>query len=605
MPEHSNAAMPQTPCPTAGEVRAELERILASSCFQASEKRRRFLRFVVEETLAGRANRLKGYTIAVEVFERAEDFDPQLDPVVRLEARRLRRDLDGYYAADGRDNPLHISIPKGQYAPDFTVLDTGAVGHWAEHARPGGTDAFDAPKPEGETENLHGRGRPSVVRWMTVSLLLCAIVIATLGYELLRDRAPKPIQAKSVHGPSLFILPFEQRDKAAATVFLANGLTDQIMSELSRYPDIRLFMAPASTDKEASVEILNPADRSGVDYMVSGSVSSDASTVRINAKLIQVATDRVLWTETYDSPQSPPSLMKTQKQIAEKVASTLGQPYGIIRSFETDKLLDSPARSETSYECVLQAYSYRRSFAANLRAPVLACLKEAVQRDPGYPEAWAMLGWLYMDSGRFEWAPDSPEQAYDRALSAASHAVVLEGKNVLSLKVLAAVNHYMGNYEESIRLQRRALELNPNDPDTMEQLGWRLAIRGNFEEGIPYLQKAIDLTVSPPGWFYHLIAIDHYMHGRYTEMLTAAKNGVVDELPTSWALVAIAQGALGNKAAAQTALAKMTQASPLMARDPGTFLRRHQATDEIVNAFLAGMRKAGWREPGEATAPAQ
>ncbi|WP_346912172.1 hypothetical protein [uncultured Roseibium sp.] len=598
MLEHSNAAMPQTPCPADSEVRAELERILSSSCFQASEKRRRFLRFVVEETLAGRANRLKGYTVAVEVFERAEDFDPQIDPVVRLEARRLRRDLDGYYAADGRDNPLHISIPKGQYAPEFTVLDTGNADHRTEHPTPEDIDASDAAKPETKNEAANGRKSPSIVRWMMASLLLCALVIVTLGYELFKDRVQKPAQTKTAHGPSLIVLPFEQRDNGPATAFLANGLTDEIMAEFDHYPDIRLYMDPALFEKQAMANIVRMADKSGVEFLVSGSVSSDASMIRVNAKLIHVATDQVLWTETYDSPQSPPSLMKTQKQIAENVASTLGQPYGIIRTFETDKLLDSHARSETSYECILQAYSYRRSFAANLRAPVLACLKEAVQRDPGYPEAWAMLGWLYMDSGRFEWAPDSPEKAYDRALSAASHAIVLEGKNVLALKVLAAVNHYMGNYEESVRLQRRALELNPNDPDTMEQLGWRLAIRGNFEEGIPYLQKAIDLTVSPPGWFYHLIAIDHYMNGRYTEMLTAAKNGVVDELPTSWALVAIAQGALGNKAAAQTALAKMTQASPLMARDPGTFLRRHQATDEIVNAFIAGMRKAGWTEPG-------
>ena len=105
--------------------RAQLERIVASPAFAASAKRKAMLRFVVEETLAGRADRLKGYTIASAVFGRDETFDAQTDPVVRLEARRLRRDLDGYYASDGADDPLRITIPKGGYAVVFETRDSG------------------------------------------------------------------------------------------------------------------------------------------------------------------------------------------------------------------------------------------------------------------------------------------------------------------------------------------------------------------------------------------------------------------------------------------------------------------------------------------------
>lgn len=600
MLEHSNAAMPQTPCPTEGEVRAELERILASSCFQASEKRRRFLRFVVEETLAGRANRLKGYTIAVAVFERAEDFDPQIDPVVRLEARRLRRDLDGYYAADGRDNPLHISIPKGQYAPEFTLLDMGGTGHPSEHVPSNDTDASDAPLPEAENEPRDGRRRPSVARWMMTSLLLCILVIAGLGYELFRDRTPKPAQINAAHGPSLIILPFDQRDKATATVFLANGLTDQIMSELSRYPDIRLFMAPGPTETEAT------ADRSDVDYKVSGSVSSDASTVRVNTKLIQVATDRVLWTETYDSPLSPASFLETQKQTAEKVGLALGQPYGVIKSDQISQLPANFAPEMPSYDCVLRAYAYRRTFSEALFAPVLGCLKQAVQRDPTYAEAWAMLGWLYLDAARFGRTEDgNTELAYDRALDAASHAVSLDGQNALALKALSSANHYMGNFDESVRFAREALALNPNDPDSLAQLGWRLAVRGNFSEGLPNLKAAIARTDRAPGWYYHLIAIDDLMHERYDQMLSAAKNGTVDDSGISWCLVAIANAGLGNSEAASAALVRMAEVSPKLAKDPAALLRDHQSTEEIIDAVVSGLRNAGWTEPGETTAPAQ
>ena len=75
---------------------------------------------------------------------------------------------------------------------------------------------------------------------------------------------------------------------------------------------------------------------------------------------------------------------------------------------------------------------------------------------------------------------------------------------------------------------RKALEINPNDPDAMAQLGWRLAVRGDFDEGIPYLRRAIDRTISPPGWYFHLIAVDDYLKGDYPAMLADAERSAVD-----------------------------------------------------------------------------
>ena len=102
-------------------IREQLGRILASPEFHATDKMRGFLRFVVEEKLAGRSHRLKGYTVAVEVFGRGEDFDAANDPIVRIQAGRLRRALERYYLVAGRLDPILIDIPKGRYVPRFTV----------------------------------------------------------------------------------------------------------------------------------------------------------------------------------------------------------------------------------------------------------------------------------------------------------------------------------------------------------------------------------------------------------------------------------------------------------------------------------------------------
>ena len=108
------------PSPPPAEIRTQLERILDSPTFRSSPRRRAFLRHLVEETLAGRADGLKGYSVGLAVFGRDATFESQSDPVVRLEARRLRRDLDSYYVDAGARDPVRITIPKGHYVPHFT-----------------------------------------------------------------------------------------------------------------------------------------------------------------------------------------------------------------------------------------------------------------------------------------------------------------------------------------------------------------------------------------------------------------------------------------------------------------------------------------------------
>ena len=105
--------------PGEAEVRAALQRVLASAPFASADRAKTFLTYIVDETLAGRADRLKGYTIAIAVFERSEDFDAQADPLVRVEAGRLRRRLAEYYHGAGHGDPIHIGLPRGGYVPTF------------------------------------------------------------------------------------------------------------------------------------------------------------------------------------------------------------------------------------------------------------------------------------------------------------------------------------------------------------------------------------------------------------------------------------------------------------------------------------------------------
>lgn len=113
--------------PPAESVQAQLARILASSSFSRSERLSRFLRFVVEEKIAGRTRELKEYTIGTQVYDRSASFDPTTDTIVRVEARRLRVTLQNYYASEGRSDPVRIDVPKGGYEPVFAWKVSFAV----------------------------------------------------------------------------------------------------------------------------------------------------------------------------------------------------------------------------------------------------------------------------------------------------------------------------------------------------------------------------------------------------------------------------------------------------------------------------------------------
>lgn len=574
------------------DIRAELARILSSDHFHAGTRRRAFLRYVVEETLAGRAARLKGYNIALAVFDRDETFDSQADPVVRLEARRLRRDLDSFYVDAGSHDAVRISIPKGSYVPKFERHETTAPGPTSNPEISKSPEP--PPRPTGKAATagrfiavpnaFYGKG------WMLSALALVLVAIGVVvGGWALSERNRPAIASDDSSGPAVAVMPFQAYGSTETSRFLADGISEELVASLMRFPGFRLYAFPARSAAGSQDQGSLGTDL-GVSYVVHGSVREEAQEVRVSAQLLNADTGRVLWTATYDRPLTPNALIAAQRDLAGEIATALGQPYGIVnKDIEARTAMPDVSNME-SYLCVLRAYDYRRGFSREAFGPVLGCLEEAVRRDPEYGDAWAMLGWLHLDAGRFEFAGDLEDQ-YEKAFVAASRAVELEPDNTLALKALSAINHYMGRYDESERLARRTAELNPYDPDTLAQLGWRLAVRGNFEEGIPILRQATARTVNPPGWYFHLIAIDLYLNGEFQDMLEVSQRSAVDGSGFSQMLIAIANTALGNLPATQEALAQIGQ-SGLVGRDPVGFLVRHGATDEIVDALITGLQKA-------------
>jgi tetratricopeptide (TPR) repeat protein len=153
------------------------------------------------------------------------------------------------------------------------------------------------------------------------------------------------------------------------------------------------------------------------------------------------------------------------------------------------------------------------------------------------------------------------------------------------------VQYYLGRYAESERFARQALDINPHDPETLAQLGWRLSARGNFQEGVPLLRRAMTRSVNPPGWYYTLIAIDHFQKGQVDQMLAVAERSAADGTGVSQMLMAVAAAELGDVQRTRKALEKMALHADF-SRDPAVFLRMHGLIETVNSELMQSLEKA-------------
>jgi TolB-like protein len=550
----------------------------------SSENRGEFLRFIVEETLAGRANLLKGSTIAVEVYGRDESFDGTTDPVVRLEGRRLRRDLDSYYMEAGASDPIRISIPKGAYIPHFEWREGGA-----------GTEPGESREQRVDIASTasHGAGinrgglfsRRTLTGAAVVTVLFAVLVMLWNPFE----NRGHPIM---VAEPEVLVLPFQGSSDDKLVDDLAYGITFDVIDDLMRFQGFRVF-APFGDPVLLESKFFHRVSTDKVPgYVVNGNVDVQGDRVHVTTRLSTLATQEVVWSNHWTLELSPTAIVDLQRDIANMIATEIGQPYGIVASGSSKESPLPKVNNLPSYMCVQRAFIYRRSFSKDQFRPVLTCLEHAVRQDPQYSDAWAMLGWLYLDAGRFDYIEvDDLRDQYRKAFDAASKALALDPVNTTALKSLSSINHYMGHFDEAEHLAQRALEINPNDPDTMAQYGWRLAARGNFDEGIPLLEKAIELSLNPPNWYYLLISVHQVMQNDYQGVMETTRWSLKQRGAIALVLRAIASARLERPDETREALQRLEEFD-LLVKDPMAYLQRHGFADDLSQQLVSELEQA-------------
>jgi TolB-like protein/cytochrome c-type biogenesis protein CcmH/NrfG len=557
-------------------VREELGRIIKSAPFQQSQRRQRFLEYIVIETLAGRGDRLKGYTIAREVFDRPEDFDPNIDPIVRMEAARLRDRLREYYEGDGRNDPIRIDLPKGTYTPQIEFRQAATLGAPSEQA--GATIPAQRPGPRASRLGSR-RTRMGILAAAAVLLALLA------GFGLWGWWGPStPLSEKG----SIAVLPFENIGDDPKWDRFADGITEDIITDLTHSKDL-FVVARNSTEVYSGkpADVRDIGRDLGVRYVLEGSVQPSGDQIRVTAQLVDSRTGGHVWSERYDRPVE--DLFTVQNDVTQRIAATIAGSEGAVAEAERSLLRRKPPASLSAFDTYLLGMEAKHEVTKESLLEAEGLFRKAIELDPQLARAYYGLATVQMYLIDLGLAP-SFEETLSKMLTAAEKAVQLDPNDGKTHLALGGAYAYHGKAEQALAEFDRAETLSPSDADLLLVIAWTIPGFGQSDRAVALAEKALRLNPHYPDWYNQGLSLVFFFGEQYDKS-AKYRLFVKEPLALDYAFLAMANAYLGRPSDAETA-------ATMKSLDPSWTAERYLSeaggyADKEAELFVEGARKAG------------
>jgi adenylate cyclase len=340
--------------PTKEQIKEQLAKIIASEDFQRSVRSSDFLTYIVQKTLDGHTELIKGYTIGVEVFGKPEAFDPDTDASVRVEASRLRKSLTLYYHQAGKNDEVVITVPKGRYKPSFE---------------------FAIEQEPHTSFRIRDERLCAVSRVLNIALLLLIIVYIMLYSAT--ESSKKPMKMSLVeHAPVIAVLPFNTIGGDNSEAY-GKKLPDKIIKNLTYFSSVKVL-----TNKAVSghVKWIGANAKIGKElnagYILEGTIQNKGADVRVVLRLFNVQRNTHVW--AFDEEYA---LLKYgdnawEDVLAASVASRIASPYGVVQNIEQDRLSALGTNDVIGYQCTLYYYAYSNNKSAEGHQNVRSCLEK-------------------------------------------------------------------------------------------------------------------------------------------------------------------------------------------------------------------------------------
>jgi adenylate cyclase len=388
--------------------------------------------------------------------------------------------------------------------------------------------------------------------------------------------------------PSIAVLPFDNMSGDAEQEYFADGITEDIITEISKFPGLLVISRNSTfTYKGRAVRTQEVCRDLGVRYVLEGSVRKAGTRVRITAQLIDGTSEGHVWAERYD------------RDLADVFAVQDDVTGEIVRALEGNLAAMPeavPARVETeipeAYDCMLRGREQYRLFTKDGNLEARRLYEKAIARDPAYAAAHAGLALAALHEW-FHGTPDGLDRAYAHALDAQSHDATIP----LVYEALGNIHLFRKEYDEAVVAARRWLEVEPGDADAHANLAGALTLSGEPAEALPLIDKAIRLNPFYP--FYYILYRGQALFAleRYDEALEASKRSTAQNPDDIHAhvFVTACHGMRGDTASARAALAEVLRINPeysiALARAVFSFKR---AAD--LERLVDGLRRAGLPE---------
>ena len=326
--------------------------------------------------------------------------------------------------------------------------------------------------------------------------------------------APLPLPDK----PSVAVLPFENLSGDPEQQYFSDGITEDVIIELSRFRSLFVIARNSSfAFKGRSMKVQDIARELGVAYIVEGSVRRAGDRVRINAQLVDAATGNHLWAERYERDMR--DIFALQDEVARSVASTVSGRVEVANRDRVERLSPSALRA---YDLILRAKALTLKYTRTDNAQALACAERAVELDSASAPAHAHAAWCHFYNYMASWTADR-DSALVKAYGLAQRAVELDETDSFGHVMLGIMHIFRREYEEAQSEIAKAVELNPNDPVARRYYAMYLAATGNAEAGIEQIELGRRLNPFDTRWVPWDKGIVCFTARRYDEAIAALK----------------------------------------------------------------------------------
>jgi adenylate cyclase len=356
--------------------------------------------------------------------------------------------------------------------------------------------------------------------------------------------------------PSIIVLPFANMSGTPEQEFFVDGLTEDILTDLSRFRELFVISRNTSSKfKGQAVDVKKIARELGVQYVVEGSVRRAGNRVRVTVQLIDGETDAHLWAERYDRDLE--DIFAIQDEITSAIVATLP---GRVEAAARDRAERKPPGNLAAYECVLEAKLRHHRSQQDENEKAQGLIGRAIELDPKYAHAHAWKACIIGQHMVNGWSADvnAARQIIERELEI---ALGLDENDSDVQRVLAALRLLQRNHDKAQFHQQRALGLNPNDDLIVVQQGEILTWIGQPEAGVPWIQKAMRLNPYHPPRFWNHLGRAYFVARRYADAVEAFKRiAAPDQFHHAFLAACCAQ--LGDSAAATGHVGEVLSRNP-------------------------------------------